>query len=133
MPPRWSRRTSSPPALDEDHLRRAGDLADPLGVHGDRRQATPLPAGGGLGGQRVAQPDELVGGQVVTDEPPDLVDVTRLTGRHPVCAGFTTATVLPLARTTAARAAVTRLAHAGARAGHEDHGGQRARVSHEGR
>ena len=66
----------------------------------------PSRAGGRLRRERVAQPHELVRRDVVTDEPAHLVDVPRLARRRPVWAGFTTATLLPRSRTTAARAAV---------------------------
>ena len=62
-------------ALDEDDLRLGGDLADPLRVRGDRGERHTLAPRGGLGRERVAQPHELVGRDVVTDEAAHLVDV----------------------------------------------------------
>ena len=91
-----------------------------------------LAARGGLGGQRVAQPDELVGGDLVADQPAHLVDVAGLAGREAGLGRLDD-------RHAAAAGAGDRgeggrddgLADVGARAGDEDDGGQRARVGHQ--
>ena len=70
-------------ALDEDDLRLGGDLTDPLGVQRDRGQRTPSRRAAASGDERVAQPHELVGRDVVADEPAHLVDVAGLARGEP--------------------------------------------------